>query len=76
VTRRAAIQLLFGVSLGIGGALGTGALLQGLMSGVSSRDPATLIAVTMLMVVVSCVACLIPAARAIRLDAVAALRAE
>ena len=76
VTRRAAIQLSAGVSLGIGGALGVGALLRGLISGVSSRDPATLIVVTALMIGVACAACLVPAARALRVDAVAGLRAE
>jgi predicted permease len=76
VTRRAALQLLAGLGLGLGGALSVGTLLQGLTSGVSSRDPATLIAVTGLMTVVTCLACLVPAARAIRLDPVAALRVE
>ena len=76
VTRRAALQLLMGLGLGLGGALGLGTLLQGLTSGVSSRDPATLIAVTGLMTVAACLACLVPAARAIRLDPVAALRME
>jgi predicted permease len=76
VTRRAALQLLTGLSLGLGGALSVGALLQGLVPGVGGRDPATLIAVTALMTVVACVACLVPAARAIRLDPVAALRME
>jgi ABC-type lipoprotein release transport system permease subunit len=47
-----------------------------LTSGVSGRDPATLIAVTGLMIVVACLACLVPAARAIRLDPVATLRVE
>jgi putative ABC transport system permease protein len=76
VTRRAALQLLMGLGLGLGGALSVGTLLQGLTSGVSSRDPATLIAVTGLMTGVACLACVVPAARAIRLDPVAALRVE
>ena len=76
VTRRAALQLLMGLGVGLGGALGTGALLQGLTSGVSGRDPVTLIAVTALMTVAACLACVLPAARAIRLNPVAALRRE
>jgi len=60
----------------LGGAFRVGILLQGLTSGVSSRDPATLIAVTGLMTVVACLACLVPAVRAIRLDPVVALRVE
>jgi putative ABC transport system permease protein len=76
VTRRAAFQLLVGLGLGLAGALSVGTLLQRLTSGVSSRDPATLIAVTGLMTVAACLACLVPAARAIRLNPVAALRVE
>jgi ABC-type antimicrobial peptide transport system permease subunit len=76
VTRRAALQLFTGLGLGLGGALSVGTLLQSLTSGVSSRDPATLITVTGLMSVAACLACLVPAARAIRLDPVAALRME
>jgi putative ABC transport system permease protein len=76
VTRRAGLQLIAGLSLGLGGALGVGMLLQGLTSGVSSRDPVTLIAVTGLMTVSACLACVVPAVRAIRLDPVVALRVE
>jgi putative ABC transport system permease protein len=76
VTRRAGLQLIAGLSLGLSGALGVGKLLQGLTSGMSSRDPATLIAVTGLMTVVACLTCLVPAVRAVRLDPVVALRVE
>jgi ABC-type lipoprotein release transport system permease subunit len=62
--------------LGLCGALGVGMLMQGLTSGVSSLDPATLIVVTGLTTVVTCLACLAPAVRAIRLDPVIALRVE
>jgi ABC-type antimicrobial peptide transport system permease subunit len=76
VTRRAALRLITGLSLGLCGALGVGMLMQGLTSGVSSHDPATLIVVTGLTTVVTCLACLAPAVRAIRLDPVIALRVE
>jgi hypothetical protein len=76
VTRRVAVQLAIGISLGLAGALGAGRLLQGALMGVSSRDPITLIGVPALMVVISLVACFVPAARAMRLDPVAALRLE
>jgi hypothetical protein len=60
-----------GVRLALGaGAWSVVSLLHGLLSGVDSRDPATLIAVTTLL------ACLVPATRAIRVDPVATLRAE
>lgn len=76
VTRRAALQLAIGISLGLAGALGAGQLLQGVLMGVSARDPVTLIGIPVLMAVVTFVACLVPAARAVRLDPVAALRVE
>ena len=76
VTRRAATQLAAGITLGLGGALGAGQLLQGLLWGVSSRDPVTLIGVPAVMVLVALAACLVPATRAMRMDPVAALRME
>jgi predicted permease len=76
VTRRAAMQLGVGIALGLAGALGAGELLQGLLTGVGSRDPLTLIGVPVVMIAVSLVACVVPARRAMRLDPVAALRAE
>jgi putative ABC transport system permease protein len=76
VTRRAAIQIGIGVVLGTAGALGVGQVLQGILSSVSGRDPATLIAVLALLIVVALAACVGPARRAMRLNPVAALRAE
>jgi predicted permease len=76
VTRQAAMQLGVGIALGLAGALAAGQLLQGLLWGVSSRDPLTLVGVPALMIVVAFAACIVPARRAMRLDPVAALRAE
>ena len=76
VTRRVAMQLAMGISLGLIGALGVGQLLQGVLAGVSGRDPVTLIGVPVLMIAVALVACLIPAMRAMRLDPVTTLRLE
>jgi putative ABC transport system permease protein len=76
ITRRAAVQLAAGITLGLAGALGAGQLLQGMLFGVSSRDPLTFAGAPALMTVVALVACVVPARRAMRLDPVAALRAE
>jgi putative ABC transport system permease protein len=76
VTRRAAIQVGVGLVLGTAGALGVGQLLRGGLTGVSSRDPVTLVGVPLLMVAVALAACALPAVRATRLDAAAALRVE
>jgi predicted permease len=76
VTRRAAVQFGVGTALGLGGALGTGQLLQGFLFGISGRDPLTLAGVSALMLVVAVVASTVPAWRAMRMDPVVALRAE
>ncbi len=50
--------------------------LDGLLFGVTPRDPLTLVVVTVLVAVVSLLACLIPGRRAARVDPMVALRAE
>ena len=74
VARRVAGQLAIGVPLGVVGALGAGRLLQGAF--MPGRDPLTIAAVSLLVVLVALAACAGPAARAIRVNAVTALRAE
>jgi predicted permease len=76
VTRRAAAQLAVGLILGVGGALAAGQLLQGVLTGVGSRDPVTLIVVPSMMAGVAMVACVVPARRALRLDPADLLRVE
>jgi putative ABC transport system permease protein len=63
----------------IGGALGALALsplISSLLVGVSPRDPATFVLLPVLMLVVTVIASLLPAARATRVDAMVALRYE
>ena len=65
-----------GLALGTLAALGLTRLLSSLIYGVSATDPATFAAVIALLALVALLACLIPAARATRIDPVVALRAE
>jgi putative ABC transport system permease protein len=51
-------------------------LISGLLFGVTTTDLATLIAVTLLLVVIALIANYIPARRAIRIDPLSALRYE
>jgi predicted permease len=72
--RRTLRQLAIGLTLGLGGSLAVGQLLQAFLGGTSARDPITLAAVVTLLIAVSLTACFLPSHRAARLDPAAALR--
>ena len=65
---------LFGLAIGLGGALALTQLLGSLLFGVSARDPLTLGASAVVLVLVAFLACYIPARRAAKLDPLVALR--
>jgi putative ABC transport system permease protein len=65
-----------GVSIGLFGAWMLTRALSGLLYGVTATDPVTFLAVPVLVVALSAVACSLPALRAMRVDAVTALRYE
>jgi putative ABC transport system permease protein len=65
-----------GVVLGVAAALMLTRLLEGMVYGVSVRDPLIFVLVNLLMVAVSLAACYVPARRATRVDPLVALRYE
>jgi len=65
-----------GVALGIAAALMLTRLLEGMVYGVSMRDPLIFVLVNLLLVTVSLAACYVPARRAMRVDPLVALRYE
>jgi putative ABC transport system permease protein len=65
-----------GLVIGVGGALVATRALRSMLFGVSATDPATLVAVALLMGAVAIGASLVPAWRAARADPVEAMRAE
>ncbi len=67
---------LIGVALGALGALALNGWMRSLVFGVSVFDPLTFAAVGLLLVLVACAACWIPARRATRIDPLAALRCD
>ncbi len=67
---------LIGIALGIAGALVLTRFLQSMLFEVKPTDLVTFVGVTILLVLVSLAACYIPARRAMRGDAMVALRYE
>jgi ABC-type antimicrobial peptide transport system permease subunit len=67
---------LAGIVIGLGAALALGRLASSLVYGISSRDSVTFVAVTLLLILVSFAASLVPALRATRVDPLAVLREE
>ena len=65
-----------GLVLGLGLALVSGRMLEGLLFGVSARDPQSLAAVVAVVAVSTLAACYIPGRRAVRVDPMVALRTE
>jgi len=67
---------LSGIAIGLGVALALGRLASSMVYGISSRDSVTFVAVTLLLILVSFAASLLPALRATRVDPLAVLRDE
>jgi putative ABC transport system permease protein len=67
-------QAVFGLLIGLAGAVALVRLFRGLLYGVQPADPLTLVAVAVLMLAAALIACLLPAMRAMRVDPVTALR--
>ena len=67
---------LIGIAIGLGAALALGRVAASLIYGVSARDLATFVSATLLIVLISFVASLIPALRATRVDPLKVLHEE
>ena len=76
VVGEAAGLALVGSAFGVGAALAAGSLLEGLVFGVSPRDPTALVAAPGLLLAVAALAALFPAHRASRVDPATVLREE
>jgi len=76
VFRQGMILVGFGIAASLAASLALTRMIQGLLFDVPASDPATLLAVSALLLAVSGVAVFIPARRASRVDPLIALRSE
>ena len=76
VLRRGLALSVIGVAIGLAGASWLTRVMQSLLFSVSVTDPATFVAVPLVLMLVSFVACYLPARRAARVDPLVALRYE
>jgi len=65
-----------GLGIGLAGAFGVTRLLRTLLVGVAPTDPLTFAAIALVVLLVTLLACVVPARRAIRVDPLVALRCE
>jgi putative ABC transport system permease protein len=76
VLRQELSACVIGIAIGVTGASFLSSLLQSLLFGVTARDTLTLSAASLVLLIVTTMACLIPASRATRVDPATALRIE
>lgn len=76
VLREGAAVTGAGLVAGIGGAVALVRYLDGMLFGVTPLDPATFLIATVLLLTVACLASLVPARRATRVDPLVALRGD
>jgi putative ABC transport system permease protein len=76
VMRDGAKIALFGIAIGIAGAIALTRLMTSLLFEVKPTDPETFAVVTIVLAIVALAACYVPARRAMRIDPMVALRHE
>jgi putative ABC transport system permease protein len=76
VIRQGIILAVIGVAIGLSASFALTRLIKKLLYGVSETDPLTFIVVSLLPILVTLLACWLPARRAMKVDPIAALRYE
>jgi putative ABC transport system permease protein len=76
ILRSGFVQLAIGLTLGLAAAYGVSGVLSNIVVRISTTDPMTFVSITLLLTLVTVVACLVPARRATRMDPLSALRID
>jgi putative ABC transport system permease protein len=76
VIRQALVLAMLGIALGTAAGMALSKIIAAQLVDVKSTDPATYIVTGLLMIIVTCLACYVPARRAMRVDPMVALRHE
>jgi predicted permease len=76
VVMRSLLLAGIGILVGVGVSLGLARLVQGMLFGVSERDPLTFVTVPLVLLAAALLATFLPARRASRVDPIVALREE
>jgi predicted permease len=76
VIKQGLLLALAGISIGVPAAIGFNSLVRRYLAGIEGSGPLSLMAISMLLVVVMLAACWVPARRAARIDPMHALRCE
>jgi putative ABC transport system permease protein len=76
VLRQCAVLIVMGVAVGVCGAWAAARLLERFVEGMRQADPATLVAMTSVLVASALLAGFVPARRAGRVDVIQALRQD
>jgi putative ABC transport system permease protein len=76
LARHVVVVVLAGIAIGLAASIASTRLLASQLWGITPTDPSTLLAVSLVLLVVALVACVGPARRAIAVDPTVALRSE
>jgi len=76
VMRESMTLVIVGVGIGLVAAVAASRLVASQLWNTSPHDPATLLLAVVVVVSIGCLACYVPAARAVRVDPIAALRLD